>query len=241
MVLFTSRTPPCASCVCHPAFLSCLKSALPQRSWLLFRIGPPVTAVHVVCSRERSPPPLLGAAYARLAVGHTFPQAHSYARHRLLVHVYPSFTSSMIDGPKFSLAQSQRFKALCLGPVVAPRRRAFPRATPRPRRLRWPLPRCIRRLHLFFPSPFLTAPSSPRGCFDRPDRSCRAAPLPSRLLYLHRSMPPLRPSIGLHLASFSRFIYACCLFDLMCCARLPSFSTPSPRCRTALAGRMHQG
>jgi hypothetical protein len=32
-------------------------------------IGPPVAAVHVVCYRERSPPPLLGAVYARLAVG----------------------------------------------------------------------------------------------------------------------------------------------------------------------------
>jgi len=106
------------------------------------------------------------------------------------------------------------FKALRLGPVVAhPRRRAFPRAAPRPQRLRWPLPRCIRRLHLYVSVSLLLRAAALTG----PTVPAAAAPLPSRLLHLHRSMPPLRPSIGLHLASFSRFIYATlAVFSISC-------------------------
>ena len=127
-----------------------------------------------------------------------------------------------------------------LGAVVAhPRRRASPRAVPRPRRSRWPLPR-IRRLRLMPPSPFLTAFLLRAAASTGPTTPAVAAPLPSRLLHLHRSVPPSRPSIRPRLASSSRFVYTCCLLDLMCCARLPSFSTPSPRCRTARAGRMHK-
>jgi len=38
--------------------------------------------------------------YARLAAGHAFPQAHSYARHRELVRVYPSFPCSIGVAPR---------------------------------------------------------------------------------------------------------------------------------------------
>ena len=91
------------------------------------------------------------------------------------------------------------------------------------------------------PSPFLTAFLLRAAASTSPTTPAVAAPLPSRLLHLHRSVPPSRPSIRPRLASSSRFVYTCCILDLMCCARLPSFSTPSPRCRTARAGCMHQG
>jgi len=88
--------------------------------------------------------------------------------------------------------------------------------------------------------PFLTAFLLRAAASTGPTTPAVAAPLPSRLLHLHRSVPPSRPSIRPRLASSSRFVYTCCILDLMCCARLPSFSTPSPRCRTARAGRMHK-
>ena len=103
-----------------------------------------------------------------------------------------------------------------LGAVVAhPRRCASPRAVPRPRRSRWPLPR-IRRLRLMPPSPFLTALSSPGGCFDRPDYSCRgrtiavevaaSAQVCASLAAIDSSPSCFLFSIRLHLLSFGSHV-----------------------------------
>jgi hypothetical protein len=178
--------------VCHPAFLYRLEFALPQRSWLLFSYPSTLSAP------ANDPHPSRGCDTRFLKPTHT----------------RGTRPSSMIDGHKFGLAQSQRFKALRLGPAVVahPRGRATTSApTLAPASLHpSPAPLCLRlpsSLPLLLRVAALTGPTVPAA----------AAPLPSRLLHLHRSMPPLRPSIGLRLASFSRFIYATlAVFSISC-------------------------